>query len=157
MPGRSLLLSLLIVLTAFGGISWVGAQAIAGAAGDGRVPMPVIARGKGDSCVAETDFMRRNHMTVLLHQRDETVHEGIRTKQFSLKECIACHVVAGLDGTPVSAASPAHFCRGCHDYAAVSIDCFECHSSRPGSTAMTDEQPLRVSDNAASLRPAAAQ
>lgn len=95
------------------------------------VPMPVIPMGQGDSCVEDTDFMRRNHMHLLTHQRDETVVKGIRTKQFSLKECISCHVVKGPDAIPVTVASPQHFCRSCHDYAAVSIDCFQCHASRP--------------------------
>ncbi|MEZ5840741.1 MAG: hypothetical protein R3D02_10075 [Hyphomicrobiales bacterium] len=98
----------------------------------GDVPVPAPAKGKGEACVADTAFMRRNHMTMLKHQRDETMHEGIRTKQFSLKECIACHEVSGPDAKPVTIESPDHFCRSCHDYAAVSIDCFECHASTPG-------------------------
>jgi hypothetical protein len=95
------------------------------------VPGPVIPRGQGDSCVEDTDFMRRNHMTLLRHQRDETVHKGIRTKLHSLKECVACHAVPGPDAIPLTVASPKHFCRSCHDYAAVKIDCFQCHASRP--------------------------
>ena len=82
-----------------------------------RTLAPVPHKGKGDACVADTDFMRRYHMTVLNHQRDDTVHDGIRTKQFSLKECIACHAVPGEDARPVSIESPKHFCRTCHDYA----------------------------------------
>ena len=38
---------------------------------------------------------------------------------------------AWADGKAVSYASPQHFCRTCHIYAAVSVDCFECHASRP--------------------------
>ena len=95
------------------------------------VPMPVIPMGLGDSCVKDTDFMRRNHMDMLKHQRDETMLKGIRVEQYSLKECISCHAVNGPDSTPVTVASPQHFCRSCHDYAAVSIDCFQCHASRP--------------------------
>jgi predicted CXXCH cytochrome family protein len=97
------------------------------------VPMPVIPMGLGDSCVKDTDFMRRNHMDMLKHQRDETMLKGIRVEQYSLKECISCHAVNGPDSTPVTVASPQHFCRSCHDYAAVSIDCFQCHASRPES------------------------
>jgi predicted CXXCH cytochrome family protein len=95
------------------------------------VPYPVIPSGQGDSCVEDTAFMRRNHMNMLMHQRDETVNKGIRDKQFSLKECVSCHAVSGPDAVPITAASPKHFCRSCHDYAAVKIDCFECHASRP--------------------------
>jgi [DsrC]-trisulfide reductase subunit J len=96
-----------------------------------RVPYPDIPKGQGDNCVEDTEFMRRYHMTLLLHQRDDTMLKGIRSKQYSLKECISCHAVPGPDSIPVTFASPEHFCRSCHDYAAVSIDCFECHASRP--------------------------
>jgi hypothetical protein len=100
--------------------------------GDNGVPMPVIPTGQGDNCVDDTQFMRRNHMTMLRHQRDETMRQGIRGKQYSLKECVACHAVMGPDAMPVTVSSPKHFCRSCHDYAAVNIDCFQCHASRPG-------------------------
>ena len=93
--------------------------------------LPVIPMGRGDACVEDTDFMRRNHMELLKHQRDETVLKGERREQYSLIECLSCHAVYGPDAIPVTAASPAHFCRSCHDYAAVSIDCFQCHASRP--------------------------
>ncbi|MYH91451.1 MAG: sulfur reduction protein DsrJ, partial [Gammaproteobacteria bacterium] len=49
--------------------------------------LPELPRGKGDACVAPTDEMRRDHMDFLLHQRDLTVHDGIRTPRFSLVEC----------------------------------------------------------------------
>jgi hypothetical protein len=100
----------------------------------GGVPMPVIPKGQGDSCIDDTEFMRRNHMTVLQHDHDETRVKDIRSEGYSLKECLACHAVTRPDGMPdakpVTADSPEHFCRSCHDYAAVKIDCFECHKSR---------------------------
>ena len=99
----------------------------------GRTPLPTIPKGKGDHCVRDTDFMRRYHMTMLKHQRDETVHEGVRGGDFSIKACVTCHVVNGADGQPVSYADPKHFCRSCHSYASVSIDCFECHASKPAA------------------------
>ena len=98
----------------------------------GRVPLPVIQKGKGEACVADTDYMRRNHMNELGHQRDETMHRGIRTKRFSLKECVACHAKPAATGGYVSVNDPGQFCRSCHDYAAVRIDCFDCHAARPG-------------------------
>ncbi len=107
--------------------------------------LPKPARGKGEKCVADTGWMRRNHMTALMHQRDATVHEGIHTGRFSLERCIECHAVNGADGKPVTIANPKHFCRTCHDYAAVQIDCFDCHASRPGPKAAT-------TNNAASER-----
>jgi predicted CXXCH cytochrome family protein len=110
------------------------------------VPKP--ARGRGEKCVADTAWMRRYHMTALLHHRDESVHEGIRTKRFDLTGCIDCHAVKGADGKPVTIASPKHFCRTCHDYAAVSIDCFECHASRPPAKVATtgEAAPERSSE-----------
>ncbi len=101
----------------------------------GRTPLPAITKGKGDKCVAPTDWMRRFHMTALNHKRDDTVHDGIRTPQFSLKACIDCHAVSGADGKAVTVKDERHFCRSCHDYAAVKVDCFECHASRPEGAA----------------------
>jgi predicted CXXCH cytochrome family protein len=100
------------------------------------IPQPDIPKGRGEQCVADTDFMRRNHMTMLQHQRDETMLQGVRSKQYSLKECVACHAVAGGDAMPVTVNDPKHFCRSCHDYAAVKIDCFQCHASRPDPDAV---------------------
>lgn len=94
-------------------------------------PMPDIPKGKGDKCVEDTQFMRESHMNLLLHQRDDTLRRGIRTKKHSLMECLDCHVVKDSNNQPVSAASPKHFCRTCHDYASVNIDCFDCHASKP--------------------------
>ncbi len=111
-------------------IAW-GGPGVAWAVENSSDLLPDIPRGQGESCVADTRFMRLNHMTLLGHQRDETIHQGIRSKPYSLKNCIACHVVTGPDAMPVTVASPDHFCRTCHDYVAVSIDCFQCHASRP--------------------------
>ncbi len=115
--------------------------------------LPKPARGQGEKCVADTDWMRRNHMTMLMHQRDDTVYDGIRTKRFSLKGCIECHAVKAADGKPVTVASPTHFCRTCHDYAAVRVDCFECHASRPEATATTTGKatPVRPSTTDAAV------
>jgi hypothetical protein len=96
-----------------------------------RTPMPVIPKGKGDHCVRPVDFMRRYHGTMLERQRDDTVHLGERGGDFSVKACVNCHAVPGPDGTPVGYADPKHFCRSCHDYESVKIDCFECHRSTP--------------------------
>ena len=99
--------------------------------GERGVPYPTISKGKGDKCIRETAIMRANHMELLLHKRDETMRKGIRTKDRSLQECIACHAVPGSDGLPVSADDSRHFCVACHKYVAIKIDCFECHASRP--------------------------
>ena len=93
----------------------------------GRVPLPVIDSGPTEQCVEPVAFMRRNHMELILHQRDETVHRGIRTKRHSLRNCINCHAVDAA-GQPVTLDDPDHFCVSCHRYAAVKIDCFGCHA-----------------------------
>jgi len=123
--------SLLVSLAGFNGM------ACASGTDEVRNPLlPVIPGGQGSSCVEDTEFMRRNHMDLLKHQRDETMLKGVRTKKYSLKECLDCHVVYGADEVAVTASSPSHFCRACHDYTAVSIDCFECHASRPETAEM---------------------
>jgi predicted CXXCH cytochrome family protein len=105
-----------------------------GACAQERVPYPEIAKGEGEACVRETAFMRSNHMDLLLHQRDQTMREGIRPERESLKACLTCHAVRDAGGQPVTAEDPKHFCRACHDYAAVRVDCFQCHDSRPPDT-----------------------
>jgi len=90
----------------------------------GRVPLPAMQAERGEACVAPTAEMRRNHMKMLLHQRDETVHEGIRTQRFSLKNCVDCHASRKTG----SVLGEKGFCQSCHAYAAVKIDCFECHT-----------------------------
>ncbi len=97
----------------------------------GEIPQLDITKGKGDSCLADKDFMRLNHMDLLQHDRDLTMHKGDRSIKYSLKKCVACHAVNGDDGQPVSVADPKHFCKSCHNYAAVTIDCFQCHASKP--------------------------
>jgi predicted CXXCH cytochrome family protein len=122
----------LLVFMLLLGMAGLGDVVVADEGGAARdTLLPVIPAGQGDKCVEDTDFMRRNHMELLKHQRDETTLKGVRTEQYSLQGCLSCHAVYGSDAVPVTAASPDHFCRSCHDYAAVSIDCFQCHASRP--------------------------
>ncbi len=82
------------------------------------------------SCVEPTDVMRRNHMEFLKHQRDETVHNGIRGAKHSLAACVDCHAsVTGGVAKPIN--EKGQFCAGCHEFTAVSIDCFQCHRKVP--------------------------
>jgi len=92
---------------------------------------PVYPKGKGDSCVAETEFMRKNHMDVLLHQRDETVIDGIRGKPFSLVGCVDCHASEDDNGEMLRVDAEGQFCESCHSFAAVKMDCFGCHAAVP--------------------------
>lgn len=93
-------------------------------------------------CVEPTDLMRKNHMEFILHKRDLTMREGVRSKQHSLQECINCHVPKQEAGKePVRYGDPEHFCSSCHTYAAVKIDCFSCHRDTPAPT-ITGFHPL---------------
>ena len=104
-----------------------------------KVPAAQSRVSEAQGCVEPTAEMRKNHMNYILHQRDETVHEGVRTKQYSLVECINCHVSDAPDAPRVS--SEEHFCNSCHTYAAVSIDCFQCHADRPVKTSARHAMP----------------
>lgn len=100
-------------------------------------PGPVVKIHRGEQCVEDTEYMRRNHMKVILHQRDKTMHQGIRTVKHSLKHCVDCHAdpatnsVLGKDG----------FCSSCHEYASVKIDCFSCHTDKADKAALAALPP----------------
>lgn len=85
-------------------------------------------------CVEPIADMRKDHMSMILHQRDKTLRQGVRTRQHSLKECIDCHNAPADDGKVARAEENEHFCNTCHTYAAVKIDCFSCHSDKPENT-----------------------
>lgn len=93
------------------------------------VDLPKLEKGKGDKCVEDTQFMRRNHMELLKHQRDDTMRKGIRTTQHSLKKCVECHA---SEKSGSVAASKEDFCAACHSYASVKLDCWDCHATKPG-------------------------
>jgi hypothetical protein len=112
--------------------------ALAQATTAGRVPVPVIEKARGEACVADPEFMRLNHMDLLKHQRNETVHRGVRDPRASLKGCIECHASSATGSV---AAAPTDFCASCHSYAAVKLDCFECHASKPAATAAQSANP----------------
>jgi len=75
--------------------------------------------------------MRKNHMDELMHKRDETVYNGIRTKKYSLNACINCHVPEQHNGEVLRHTNPEHFCSTCHGYVAAKLDCFQCHVDHP--------------------------
>ena len=93
---------------------------------------PTVKIHRGEKCVEPTADMRRNHMKHILHQRDKTMHQGIRTTKHSLKNCVDCHAdpatnsVLGQDG----------FCSSCHEFASVKIDCFSCHTDKRDKNAV---------------------
>jgi len=98
----------------------------------GEVPIPNPPKAKenvsnSQKCVEPLDVMRRNHGLFLKHYRHDTMRHGIRTIQHSLVNCIECHVTKDTEGNyPSIKEGSEHFC-----YAAVTIDCFQCHASQP--------------------------
>jgi hypothetical protein len=114
----------LLVLIGLVSAMGVGASAVAET---GRTPKPVVESAvAGSQCVEPPEVMRRNHMAFLKHQRDDTVRGGIRGAKYSLKACIDCHA---SQKTASVAKAETNFCVSCHRYAAVKVDCFECHTS----------------------------
>jgi len=84
---------------------------------------PVLAKATGDACVYPAEYMRNNHMNILIEWRDQVVRNGNRFvsvsgKRYEMsltKTCLDCH------------ADKAEFCDKCHNYAGVSPYCWECH------------------------------
>ncbi len=106
-----------------------------------------IVKPKGETCVEPIEDIRRNHMAYLMHQRDLTVIDGIRTKQHSLVQCMNCHNPVREGEQIVRYEDPQHFCSHCHRVAAVKLDCFECHADREvirvqQSLLLEGEQPV---------------
>lgn len=127
MINHGLKILLLVLLPGIAGLAMAGDSLLP------SIPEAQQRFSETQGCVEPTADMRKNHMEYILHQRDATVHEGIRTKQHSLVECINCHVSDAPDAPRVS--SEEHFCNSCHTYAAVKIDCFQCHADRPVNSA----------------------
>ncbi len=78
--------------------------------------MPELQTPKGKPCMHEPEWMKRNHMDMLKHQREITVREGVRVRNETLQNCSTCHT------------SRAQFCDRCHNYVNVDPGCFQCHN-----------------------------
>ncbi|MDJ0738149.1 MAG: sulfur reduction protein DsrJ [Gammaproteobacteria bacterium] len=110
------------------GVALIGAYgpAVAGQGVEGT------AKADGlDACVAPTAFMRRRHFELIKHQRDVTVHQGIRKTDNSLAGCVDCHVRKDVSGDHVAIDAPGEFCAACHEFTGASLDCFTCHATKP--------------------------
>ena len=102
---------------------------------DGVVP-DFPAAVKGEQCVAPVDVMRRDHMTLLFHQRDRTVYFGERATPYSLTGCLSCHTQKDARGAYIPINAPGQFCQSCHSFVSVNMDCFECHATTPRQRAV---------------------
>lgn len=81
-------------------------------------------------------YMIRQHPELLKHKRDLTLRKGVRTSKHSLQGCVECHAAKKENNTseipayhPINA--PEQFCSDCHKKVGVSLDCFECHRTKP--------------------------
>ena len=114
-----------------------------------RVPLPeILPATKGDRCVEPSDVMRREHMSFLMHQRDDTVHLGIRGAKHSLVGCIGCHAQTSADGARIPVNAEGQFCESCHGFAGVEIDCFGCHAAVPAESPARGALPTWMSPRA---------
>lgn len=111
---------------------------------------PDIPAATGTPHPEGNEYWRRNHMTLMRHDRDLTVREGDRGVEASLKGCFNCHAATDSAGTIVTYESDKHFCRSCHDFVAVKMDCFMCHRSTPEGV---DEDAIDGAEHTAILPP----
>lgn len=92
-----------------------------------EMPAPVINPAlKAAGCVEPADWMRKNHMDLLVDWRNMAVRDGHRTytnshgKQFEISlqnTCLNCHANE----------REGQFCTQCHTNTDVRIDCWSCH------------------------------
>jgi len=93
--------------------------------------LPDVPAATGTPHPEGNEYWRRNHMDLMRHDRDLTMRDGDREIGASLKGCFDCHAAKDDAGQIVTYKSDQHFCRACHDYVAVKVDCFMCHRSTP--------------------------
>lgn len=91
---------------------------------------PAVPKASGEPHPVD-EHWRANHMAYMLHDRNLTLREGDRDIKASIGQCFDCHAVKDEAGEFVTYEDDRHFCRVCHDYAAVQVDCFMCHRSTP--------------------------
>lgn len=116
-------------------------SALAAVAQERSSLLPEIPKASGAPHPEGNEFWRMKHMDLMLHDRDLTVRDGNRQIAASLKQCFDCHTTTDTGGNVVTYKSEKHFCRVCHDYVAVKVDCFMCHRSTPDGV---DEKALNA-------------
>ena len=91
------------------------------------VPLPKAEK----QCVAPRAYMRSSHMDLLIGWRENAVRNGI----YDYKAFNGKVYNVSLTGTCLRQChtSKADFCDRCHNYAAVSLTCWDCHVD-PGQT-----------------------
>lgn len=85
--------------------------------------LPVNAR----QCVAPVEYMKTSHMRLLLDWREQVVRQGGREftafngQHYNMSLTSTCLEQCHTSGK-------AEFCDRCHNYAAVSVPCWDCHA-----------------------------
>lgn len=91
---------------------------------------PVGKNGEALECVEPAEWMRANHMALLIEWRDQALRQEKRVYVASTgkewetslqKTCLACHT--DYD----------NFCKKCHDQNAVEPYCWDCHIQPQGN------------------------
>ena len=131
MRDRLLIFAGLVVLV--GLLTWPSWQGLL-AREAASAPTPAVREGL-THCIRDTAWMRRHHMELLMHTRDDVVYRGIRDPNETIPGCMNCHLTRLADGSYPTVSSPQFFCNSCHSYAGVKTDCFSCHSNRPNPAA----------------------
>ena len=107
------------------------------AAPDPKLDTPAIQKlaAKDRKCVMPTDYMRANHMQLLVDWREAVVRDGQREfvnpegKKFTASlsnTCMECH------------SNKSQFCDQCHNYVAVTPNCFGCHLDKEQKVAKAE-------------------
>lgn len=95
-----------------------------------EIAKPVGKNGETLECVEPKEWMRANHMSLLIEWRDKALREEKRVYVSSTgkewetslqKTCLACHT--DYD----------NFCKKCHDQNAVEPYCWDCHIQPHGN------------------------
>lgn len=105
------------------------AGALFALAGCGPVEGPQMMQARGDQCVEPLEVIRRDHMKLLSHEKDQAVLFGVRNPNHSIRGCVECHVSPTASRDDPSS----HFCLNCHSFNAVRMDCFQCHADKPAN------------------------
>lgn len=106
---------------------------------EGDYVLPSSKAATVENCVEPTEYMRRNHFELIRHQQDRAVYGGIRGTKHSIDGCVACHVGYDVNGQPVEINAEGQFCNSCHEYAAVEMNCFDCHATVPAGESWNHE------------------
>ena len=87
--------------------------------------------GRTEEIHPDLKEIRIMHPEFLLHKRDKTLRQGVRTESNSLKACVDCHSSTDTKNEYISINQQEQFCSTCHKKVGISLDCFSCHRNTP--------------------------